>query len=85
MIGFLDHLEYTLFAEELAKVKGLAQGIDPRVKVVGFAAIMVSVVVVHRLIVMVALFALGLMVALASRIPIRTLASRVWLAVLLFT
>jgi cobalt/nickel transport system permease protein len=85
LIGFLDHLEYTLSAEELAKVKGLAQRIDPRVKVVGFAAIIISVVVVHRLSVIAALFALGLIVALASRIPVRTLASRVWLAVLLFT
>lgn len=85
MIGFLDQLEYTLSAEELAKVKGLAQSIDPRVKVAGFGAIIVSVVVVQRLAVIAALFALGLMIALASRIPLRTLASRVWLTVLLFT
>lgn len=85
MTGFLDHLEYTLSAEELAKVKGLAQRIDPRVKVVGFAAIIVSVIVVRRLTVIGALFALAVIIALASRIPIRTLASRVWISVLLFT
>lgn len=82
---FLDHIEYTLSAEELAKAPGLAQQIDPRVKVVGLAALVIGVVAVHRLAVVGALFGLGLAIAVASRIPIRTLASRVWIAVLLFT
>jgi cobalt/nickel transport system permease protein len=85
LIDFLDYIEYTLSAEELAKTRGLAQSIDPRIKLVGFAAIIVSVVAVHRLTVIAALFALGIVIALASRIPIRTLATRVWIAVLLFT
>lgn len=83
--GLLDYLEYALFAEDLAKRRGLAQGIDPRIKVAGFGAIVVSVVVVQRFSVIAALFALGLVFALASRIPVRTLATRVWMAVLLFT
>jgi cobalt/nickel transport system permease protein len=81
----LDEIEYTLSAEELAKSGGLAQRIDPRVKVVGFAAIIISVVVVHKLFIIAGLFTLGVIIALASSIPIRTLASRVWIAVLLFT
>jgi len=82
---FLDHIEYTLSAEELARGRGLAQRIDPRVKVVGFVALVIGVVAVHRLAVVGALFAVGLAIALASHIPVRTLASRVWIAVLFFT
>lgn len=85
LIDLLDYFEYTLSAEELARSNGLAQGIDPRVKVAGFSAIIISVVAVHRLTIIAALFLLGLIIALASRIPIHTLATRVWLAVLLFT
>jgi cobalt/nickel transport system permease protein len=74
-----------LLDDELAMADGLAQRIDPRIKLVGFAAIIVSVVVVHKLFIIGALFAFGLIIALTSRIPIRTLASRVWIAVLVFT
>jgi cobalt/nickel transport system permease protein len=83
--GFLDHLEYTLSAEELAQRPGWAQGIDPRVKLAAFAALVVSVVAVHRLAVIAALFGLGMVIAVVSHIPLGTLASRVWIAVLLFT
>lgn len=83
--GFLDHLEYTLSAEDLAKRPGWAQAIDPRVKVAAVAVLVISAVAVHRLAVISALFALGVAVAVASHVPIRTLATRVWLAVLLFT
>ncbi len=83
--GFLDHLEYTLSAEELAKRPGWAQAIDPRVKVAAFAALVISVVAVHRLAVIAVLFAVGVAIAVASHVPIRTLATRVWIAVLLFT
>ncbi|MDQ6759089.1 MAG: cobalt ECF transporter T component CbiQ [Acidobacteriota bacterium] len=83
--GFLDHLEYTLSAEDLAKRAGWAQAIDPRVKVAALAVLVISVVAAHRLAVIAALFALGVAVAVASHVPIRNLATRVWFAVLLFT
>lgn len=82
---FLDDIEYTLSAEELAKTRGLAQRMDPRVKLVCFAALVICVVAVHRLAIIGTLFALALAMAIASRVPIRTLASRVWIAVLFFT
>ena len=85
MEGFIDHLEYTLSAEELAKQPGFAQSIDPRVKLAGLAVLVISVVAVHRLWVIAALFALAVAIAAASHVPIRTLTSRVWIAVLLFT
>lgn len=81
----MDHIEYALSAEQLANTGGFAQRIDPRVKIVSFAVIVTGVVAVHRLPIVGALFAFGLAIALASRIPIRTLATRVWIAVLFFT
>ena len=83
--GFLDHLEYTLSAEKLATMPGWAQAVDPRVKLAGFAILAVTVVAVHRLWVIAALFGLAVVIAAGSHVPIRTLASRVWIAVLLFT
>ncbi len=77
--------ERALFAEEIARADGLLQPLDPRVKLAGLGALLISAIAVHRLWLVTALLLLSGLIALASRIPLRILVGRVWLGVFLFT
>jgi cobalt/nickel transport system permease protein len=83
--GLLTAGQEALFAEDTAKLDGFLQRLDPRVKIAGLGALIVAAVSVRRLSVLVALFVLSVLCAVASRISLRLLATRVWLAVLGFT
>jgi cobalt/nickel transport system permease protein len=83
--GLLTATTQALFAEDMAVASGFLQRLDPRVKLVGIGALIVAAVAVHRLWVLAVILAVGVMLALASHIPLRLLAARVWLAVLAFT
>jgi len=83
--GFSEALEATLAAETAARGRGLLQALDPRVKLVGLLALVVSAALSRRLVVMGALFALGIVLAVASRLSLRGLAKRVWLVAFAFT
>ena len=83
--GLLEVSGQALFAEDMATAPGFLQRLDPRVKVIGMGALIAAAVAVHRLRVLAAILALCVVLAIASRVPIRMLASRVWLAVLAFT
>lgn len=83
--GLTDALDQSLFAEEIAKTQGLLQGLDPRVKVVGLLLLVVATATARSLMVIIALFALAVLLAVLSHMPIRHLATRIWLGVLFFT
>jgi cobalt/nickel transport system permease protein len=74
-----------LLAENIARAPGILQKLDPRVKLAGFAALILTVIAVHRLWLSLALFLFSILLASLSKIPLRTLAARAWLAVLGFT
>lgn len=78
-------LGHAFDAEALAARAGLLQGLDPRVKLVGTLALIVSVVLTHSLSAVVVLFALALLLARASRIAPVALFGPLWLSVLLFS
>jgi cobalt ECF transporter T component CbiQ len=78
-------MERALYAEELAHADGLLQRLDPRVKVVGLLALVVAAALSRNILVILGLFAVAMLLALLSRVPIRTLATRVWASALLFT
>src|SRR5436305_3658071 len=83
--GLAAALERALYAEELAKADGLLQRLDPRVKVVGLLALVVAAALSRQIVVILGLFGVAIVLALLSRVPIRTLAARVWVGALLFT
>ena len=83
--GFTQALGQTLVSEHSAREPGLLQALDPRVKLVGLLALVVSAALARRLKVMVVLFGLGLVLAVASRLSLWALAKRVWLVALGFT
>ncbi len=78
-------LEQTLFAEEIARQDGLLQSLDPRAKVIGALALLIAISASHNLLVIVALYALTLPIAAASRVPMRFYFKRVWMFMPFFT
>ncbi len=82
---FLTLMQRALFAEEMAQAGGLLQRLDARVKLAGIGALIVAAISVQRLAALVLLLLIAVSLALVSRIPMRVLAARVWIAVLLFT
>ncbi len=83
--GLLTAGQEALFAESTAQLAGFLQRLDPRVKIAGLGALIVAAVSVRRLSVLLGLFLIGVLCALASRISLRLLAGRVWMGVLGFT
>jgi cobalt/nickel transport system permease protein len=83
--GLLEATEQALFAEDMAATGEFLQRLDPRVKLIGIGALIAAAVAVRRLEALAGILALGVVLALVSRVPVRLLAARVWLAVLTFT
>lgn len=83
--GFTEALAQTLESEECARQRGLLQALDPRVKLVGLLALVVAAALSRKLAVMAALFGLGIVLAVASRLSLWALAKRVWLVAFGFT
>ena len=85
LASFAAALEHAFYAEKLAKQNGLLQKIDPRVKIVAILPLIVIAALARSLRVIGGLLALAVAIALLSRVPLSTLAKRVWLGVLAFT
>lgn len=85
LASFVRFMARALESEELAKADGLLQHLDPRVKIIGLPALIVAAVVSRRIVVILSIFALGILIAVMSRVPLRTLVTRIWLGVLGFT
>ena len=85
LTSFVNALERSLYAEELAKARGLLQRLDPRIKLVGVLALVIAVAVAHKLWVIGTVFGVALLLAVGSRVPLALLTRRVWIPVLLFT
>ena len=83
--GFLGVLEHTLESEELARRDGLLQSLDPRVKLLGFMGLIVAAAASRRMEVIGAVFGLAIVLAICSRVPLRTLMIRVWAGAFAFT
>jgi cobalt/nickel transport system permease protein len=83
--GLLDVFEYSLYAESLASKNGLLQSIDPRIKVIGMFSLIVATAMARNVSTILGVLLVALAAALLSGIPIRTLATRIWIAAFLFT
>jgi len=83
--GFAQALSRALASEQLATRRGLLQAFDPRVRLFGVLSLVVATTISRRFSVIGFLFAWAVLMALASGIRLRTLATRVWLIVLGFT
>lgn len=86
-IGSLSEgMNFAALADDSARSQtGALQRVDPRIKVVGMLATIVSVAAAHSLLAMAGMFLIAASLAVASRISLADLARWVWMPVLLFT
>lgn len=91
-VGWLEHtlagiagsIERAVFTEEHARVRGWLQGIDPRAKLGMFLAVVLAASLSSSIVVELALYAVVLGAAMASRVPFDFFVKRVWLGIPLF-
>jgi cobalt/nickel transport system permease protein len=83
--GFAKALSRALMSEHTARQRGLLQSLDPRVRLVGMLALVLAATLCRRLPVLIVLFGVSAMIALASRVSVKTLVLRVWLVGFAFT
>ena len=83
--GFTRALSKALVSEQAAMQPGLLQKFDPRVRVIGLLSLVVAVVFCKKLPVIAGLLSLAIVIAVASKVSIKSLAKRVWLVVFGFT
>lgn len=84
-MGFARALTRAMLWEQTSRQRGLLQSLDPRVRVVGLFALVLAVTLSRKITVVAALFCVAVVLALLSRVQLRTLVKRVWLVVLGFT
>ncbi len=83
--GLLNAMERGLFAELSWRKSGFLQRLDPRVKVAGFAALVVATAASGKLAILALTLALSTLAALFSGVPLAPVLTRLWLGVLAFT
>lgn len=85
LAGLVRNAEQALFAEEIARKDGLLQRLDPRVKIVGLLSLILSVTFARNFFTIIFVFAVAVILAVLSRVPLLSLVLRTWLGVLAFT
>src|ERR1044071_727395 len=85
LASFVDTLQHSFESEEIAKRTGLLQSLDPRVKIMAILPLILIAALARQLLVIVALFLFAVVLAVLSKVPMSTLAKRIWLTVLAFT
>ncbi len=82
--GIAGSIERAVFTEEHSRKAGWLQAIDPRAKLGMFLAFILAASLSRSLLVLIALYALLLLAARASRVPFDFFVKRVWLGIPLF-
>lgn len=85
LAGIVRKTERALFAEELARNRGFLQSLDPRVKIIGLLALVIDTTLAKNLFTILFIFAVALILAISSQIPLRILAVRAWISAFIFT
>ncbi len=85
IFGVLSFMKDSLFSEEYALRKGFLQSIDPRFKLLAFAAILIAVLFIKSIPLLLCLYLLCLLSALLSRIDLLFFLKRTWIFIPLFS
>lgn len=91
--SFIEHtltdlnntLEQSVFAEKIARQRGMLQALDPRLKVVSMLLLLLAVSLSHQLAVIAALYFCALLLAVVSAVPLGFFIKRVWVFIPFFT
>src|SRR6185436_4222287 len=74
-----------VFADEVAARPGFLQRLDPRTKVIGLLALLITASFTHQIVLLAVIYVLTLVLAAASAVPLGGFLRRVWLTIPLFT
>ena len=85
IISALSFLKASIFADEYALKKGFLQSLDPRVKTASFVLFIVLAIISKSLIVLLGIYALCLVLAYLSKIPMGFFLRRTWIFIPLFS
>lgn len=85
LVDINNTLEQSIFAEKIARQKGLLQALDPRLKVISMVMLLFAVSLSHQLAVIVALYFCALILAAVSAVPLVFFIKRVWVFIPFFT
>jgi cobalt/nickel transport system ATP-binding protein len=93
MAGFVEKniaaaagaIERSVASERWCRERGFLQVIDPRIKIISIAALLVACSLARGIVVLAALYALATVLALLSRIALGSFTRRVWIFIPLFT
>ncbi len=77
-------LERTIFSAEHARLPGLMQTVDPRAKLIAIILLLLATSFVRHLIVIIAIYAVSLLLGRLSLLPAAVLGKGVWLGVPVF-
>jgi cobalt/nickel transport system permease protein len=80
-----DAAARSLFSEQLARMPGLLQRRDPRIKLLGMLMLLVVASWSHRVEIILGLYIFLLGTALLSKVPVNLFVKRVWVTVPVFT
>lgn len=85
LTGGSDLLRQVMFSDETSSRPGLLQRLEPRVKLLGLLALVVTAAFLRTIPALLALYALTLALAALSRLSVRFFLLRVWLFVPIFS
>ena len=85
LTGSATVMRQAMFGQDIATGPGLLQKIDPRVKLVTMLGVLIGAAVVRNTVVLLGLYALTLVLAVASHLKLSFFIKRVWLFIPIFT
>ena len=85
LIDINNNLEQSIFAEKIARQKGLLQALDPRLKVIAMVMLLFAVSLSHQLAVIAVLHIGALILAVVSEVPLGFFIKRIWVFIPFFT
>jgi len=85
LVDINNTLEQSIFAEKIARQKGLLQALDARLKVISMVMLLFAVSLSHQLAVITALYVCALILAAVSAVPLVFFIKRVWVFIPFFT
>ena len=85
LVDINNNLEQSIFAEKIARQKGLLQAVDPRLKVIAMIMLLFATSLSHQLVVIAGLYGCALILAAVSNIPLGFFIKRVWAFIPFFT
>ena len=84
IMGALSFLRQALSADEYASLAGFLQAREPRLKLVSICMLLLAVLVTRSIVFLIALYFIGLLLAIISSVRLKYFLKRTWLFVPLF-